>query len=80
MYQFLDEEANQVAYTQGTYLGAKRVFNIGAGFEYQDKAMYRLNGSDTVRSSLALFAVDIYYDAPINEDKAQCHFSICRLL
>lgn len=66
-WQFLDQEANTTAYTTGTYLGTKRVFNIGAGFQYQPDAMWRAgNNNDTIESNLQHFAVDAYYDAPIN--------------
>jgi hypothetical protein len=75
MYQFLDQESNQIAYTTGTYLGKKKVFNIGAGFVYQQDAMWRQDVNskgtvtDTVKSALQLFAVDVFYDAPINKEK-----------
>ncbi len=43
MYQFLDQESNQTPGTVGSYLGQKRVFNIGAGFRYQQSAMWTAN-------------------------------------
>ncbi|MGB3948143.1 MAG: hypothetical protein WBM13_09165 [Bacteroidia bacterium] len=71
MYQFLDKESNITPYTVGTYLGEKRIFNIGAGFISQQNAMWRLsdNGTDTLRSALQLFAIDFFYDVPINKEK-----------
>ncbi len=67
MWQFLDEEANTTPYATGTYLGAKRVFNIGAGFQYQPDAMWhRGTAGDTVTTNMRHFAVDVYYDAPVN--------------
>jgi len=69
-YQFLDQEANTTAYNAGTYLGTKRVFNIGAGFQYQADAMWHTTtGTDTVQSSMKNFAVDVFYDAPLNAQK-----------
>ena len=66
-YQFLDEEANTTAYATGTYLGKKKVFNIGAGFQYQKDAQWHLNNfSDTLQTDMKNFAVDVYYDAPTN--------------
>lgn len=67
-YQFLDQESNQNPYTQGTYLGSKKVFNIGTGFIFQPDAMWRIadNGRDTLKSAMTLLAVDAFYDAPIN--------------
>lgn len=71
MYQFLDQESNFGPGVTGTYLGKKRVFNIGAGFVYQDKAMFNLaaNRKDTVYNPLVLWCVDVFYDAPLNAEK-----------
>ncbi|MET4105013.1 hypothetical protein [Hymenobacter sp. UYP22] len=45
-YEFLDQEANLLPFNVGTYLGSKRVFNIGAGFFYNKDGMYsRSTGS-----------------------------------
>jgi len=66
-WQFLDEEANTTPYMTGTYLGTKKVFNIGAGFQYQPDAMWRTgHNNDTVEQAMQHFAVDAYYDAPLN--------------
>lgn len=70
MYQFLDEESNTTPYMTGTYLGKKKVFNIGAGFQYQPQAMWRLNGTDTVYENMAQFAADVYYDHPVGSKGA----------
>ncbi|MNK01372.1 hypothetical protein D3C87_191700 [compost metagenome] len=65
-YQFLDQEANQTPYSTGTYLGAKRVFNVGAGAIYQKDAMWRLGAAgDTINSNMLHLAADVFYDAPI---------------
>jgi hypothetical protein len=69
MYQFLDEELNTIPYTTGTYLGKKKVFNLGAGFIYQPNAMWYMNGTDTVKTAMRLLAADVYYDAPLNVEK-----------
>jgi hypothetical protein len=68
MYQFLDSEVNLVPYTTGTYLGKKKVFNIGAGFAYQPNAMWYLgsNGKDTIQTAMQLLTLDVYYDAPLS--------------
>jgi len=69
MWQFWDQEANLIPYNAGTYLGTKRVFNVGAGFVHQPNAMwYRTNnGVDTVKTAMTLFAADVFYDAPLNQ-------------
>lgn len=64
-YQFLDTESNLLPYKVGSYLGTKRVFNIGAGF---------YNAPDGTRTSVAgvigkhdinLYAVDVFADLPL---------------
>ncbi|WP_246285282.1 hypothetical protein [Hymenobacter lapidiphilus] len=44
-YEFLDQEANLLPYAVGSYLGAKRVFNIGAGFLFNKDAMFSRPGA-----------------------------------
>lgn len=68
-YQFLDQESNLTPYATGTYLGQKRVFNIGAGFITQADAMAHLDDrGQTVTTTMTLYAADIFYDAPINRE------------
>ncbi|MHB8261499.1 MAG: hypothetical protein ACYDCN_10020 [Bacteroidia bacterium] len=83
MYQFLDQESNLTPAPIGCYLGQKRVFNIGAGFRYQQNAMWQgdytqgtnstgtqiLTIKDTARTAMFLWNIDLFYDAPINKDK-----------
>lgn len=70
MYQFLDQESNLTPYNTGSYLGAKRVFNIGAGFITQPDAMAHLDATGAVvTTAVNLYAVDLFYDSPI--DRAQ---------
>lgn len=66
-YQLLEQESNLLPYSTGTYLGAKRILNVGAGFLNQENAMRRLadNGTDTIYSALRLLSVDVFYDAPL---------------
>ncbi len=67
MYQFKDQESNLTPYMNGCYLGDKSVFNIGAGFDFQHNAMWRKNDfGDTLRSDMGLFAIDLFWDKPLN--------------
>jgi hypothetical protein len=69
-YQFLDQEGNAGAGQVGSYLGKKRVFNIGAGFVHQGQAMWNTTATgDTVTHDLQLLAADVFYDAPVNVAK-----------
>ena len=66
-YQFWDQEGNAGSGQVGSYLGKKRVFNIGAGFVHQGNAMWNTTAAgDTVTHALQLFAADVFYDAPVN--------------
>lgn len=69
-WQFWDQESNVLPYTVGTYLGTKKVFNIGAGWSMHPDAMwYRNDAGDTVFSDMMLFGVDAFLDLPINDGK-----------
>lgn len=71
MWQFLDKESNQLPYMTGSYLGKKRVFNIGTGFAYQANAMnYRKEaGGPAVYAPLQQFGVDVFYDSYLDKAK-----------
>jgi hypothetical protein len=69
-WQFLDQESNLTPYFQGTYLGKKRVLNVGAGAIYQLDAMRHADDSGKkVFTPMALFAVDVFFDSYINKEK-----------
>ncbi len=81
-YEFLEQEANLLPFNVGTYLGTKRVFNIGAGFFYNNDGMVSrptssiVNGAQiadpnsiqTTKSDIALFSADVFFDTPINKE------------
>jgi hypothetical protein len=71
-YQFLDHESNKEPYNKFTYFGKKKVLNIGVGYLYQSRAMWRLNDAltDTIFNDMKAFGVDIFYDAPIGQKGA----------
>jgi hypothetical protein len=77
-YNLFDEESNKTPYYAGTYYGAKKVFNIGGGIQYQQNAMWYTTVKDpvnnpavidTVSHQLLCAAVDVFYDAPLNKEK-----------
>ncbi|MBO0330138.1 hypothetical protein [[Muricauda] lutisoli] len=68
-YQFLDEESNFLPYKVGTYLGSKRVFNVGAGFLTHRNGAVTMDGTGNLEGeNVNIFAVDAFYDAPLGED------------
>jgi len=71
MFQFLDIESNVLPYTVGTYIGAKRVFNLGfGGYAHPWAVQYGETDPDTgeVLSSkartLVVAAGDLFLDLP----------------
>ncbi len=71
-YQFFEHESNKSAYQTGTYAQAKKVFNIGAGFQFQDKA---LSDGDAKLASTTFYdmkhwAVDSFLNLPLQNDAA----------
>ena len=70
MWQFLDQESNLLPYLVGTYVGTKRVFNIGAGFHSNPEGTWHTDAAgDTVRSNIMLWSVDAFLDLPLNSDR-----------
>ncbi|MEC8832455.1 MAG: hypothetical protein VX772_08850, partial [Bacteroidota bacterium] len=68
-YQFLDEESNFLPYKVGTYLGSKKVFNIGAGFLTHSNGVVVMDGAGNIEGeNVNILAVDAFYDAPLGED------------
>ena len=68
-WQFFDKENNTLPYTTGTYLGKKKILNLGAGFIHQKDAMWYLNSSnDTTSTDMLLLGVDLFLDMPMNKN------------
>jgi len=63
-YQFLDQESNFLPFKVGTYVGTRKVFNIGAGFYFNQDGT-RSNVAGLIRHhNISLFAVDAFLDMP----------------
>lgn len=78
-YQFWDVESNLLPFTVGSYLGTKKVFNIGAGFYYNHDAMWSAKQNtatakwDTVLHNQLFLSADVFVDLPFkfkNKDLA----------
>ena len=81
-YEFLDQEANLLPFNVGTYLGTKRVLNIGGGFFYNKDGMVSRATSSvanaaqiaapssiaTSKHDIALFSADVFFDTPVNKE------------
>jgi len=64
-WQFLERESNLLPYTTGTYLGALRVFNLGAGFLWHPHAMWSRRGDELKAHDLFAAAADAFLDLPL---------------
>jgi hypothetical protein len=76
--ELLDKELNLVPFQVGNYLGAKRVFNIGAGFLYTGDAMYSRPAAAPAplpasvwtlpynRHDLSVLSADVFFDTPVD--------------
>ncbi len=73
-YMFFDKESNKLPFFVGSYMGAKKVFNLGAGFYSQKEATAsrRIAGADTtvVRHNQLCLGVDAFLDMPLNEGRS----------
>lgn len=70
-YEFLDNESNKSPYSggTGTYVGTKNILNLGIGFMNQPKMTSQLVNSEEKFYDFKNWAVDLFYDAPINKEK-----------
>ncbi len=61
-----DAESTKLPYFVGTYLGTKKVFNIGAGFFHHTGGAVSGTGEDNYEfHDVTHFALDAFYDAPV---------------
>jgi hypothetical protein len=68
MWQFLEQESNTLPFTVGSYLGTRRVFNLGGGWYNQPAAMRSYTGrtgADSLRHHRqTLLGADVFADLP----------------
>ncbi|GGE07833.1 hypothetical protein [Psychroflexus salis] len=62
-FNFFDQESNFLPYKVGTYLGSKKVFNVGAGFFLHPDGVVETSGKG---ANVSIFSVDAFYDAPLS--------------
>lgn len=65
-FNFLDQESNFLPYKVGSYLGGKKIFNLGAGFFMHPKGSVVADNSGNLSGEdVSVFALDAFYDAPV---------------
>jgi hypothetical protein len=65
-YSIMESESNFLPYKVGTYLGTKKIFNIGAGFftHPSGSAIADLSGNLS-GEDVTVFGLDAFYDVPL---------------
>jgi hypothetical protein len=70
-YAFLDTESNFLPYKVGTYLGTKKVFNIGAGFfSHPNGSVIADLAGNLSGENVSIFGLDAFYDVPLGTQGA----------
>lgn len=70
-YMFWDKESDVLPYCVGTYLGAKKVLNIGAGwYSHKGATANKTSATAAVKEyTQKNFGLDFYMDMPLNKKK-----------
>lgn len=74
-YQFFDTESNLLPYKVGSYLGTKKVFNIGAGFYNAPDATRSSVAGNVSKHDMRLYSVDAFLDLPIGSPELKGAFT-----
>ncbi len=64
-YQFFDKESNFLPFKVGSYLGTKKMFNLGAGFYTAPSATKTSVNGVIEKHPINLFAADAFIDMPV---------------
>ena len=67
-WQFFEQESNRLPFSPGTYLGARKVLNLGLGYEFQLDRTHHLDGGEPVFNDMLLWAVDGFADIPLGHE------------
>lgn len=70
-WMFWDKESNKLPYYVGSYLGSKKVLNVGVGWYNHDGAsLYKTaDGRDSTYQAQRAIGADVFLDMPINKAK-----------
>lgn len=75
-YQLWDKESNKLPYKVGTYMGKKKVLNIGAGFfTNPNGALNNVTGND---QNVMHFAGDVFLELPTENGALNAYASVMR--
>jgi hypothetical protein len=66
-YQFLEKENNKLPFFVGSYLGTKKVFNLGGGWHHHKEATASKTASGLVQNhDISLIGLDAFLDLPLS--------------
>ncbi|WP_149276570.1 hypothetical protein [Pareuzebyella sediminis] len=65
-WEFWDAEPNDIPFSNGSYLGKRKVLNIGIGHEYHGQALASMEDGAQRLHDMNLWAIDVFLDRPIN--------------
>lgn len=75
-YQFLDQENNVLPFRVGTYVGTKKVFNIGAGYYHTKDGTKSVDANGVVnKHNITLLGADVFADLPVGNKKKNMAFT-----
>jgi hypothetical protein len=74
-YQFLDNESNFLPFKVGSYLGTKKMFNVGAGFYTAPEATRTSVNGVVQKHTTNLFALDVFADLPFGSKEKKMAFT-----
>lgn len=77
-YQLLDPESNKLPYRVGSYLGQKRILNIGAGFFNHRNGVVKIENGP-IGYDVNHFTADVFYDAPVGKGAINAYASVINL-
>ncbi|MDW8345360.1 MAG: porin [Bacteroidia bacterium] len=70
-YDFFEKESNYLPFFVGTYVGTKKVWNVGGGFHFHPNATrsFDANTNEFKNHNMQLFGIDTFLDLPLNKEK-----------
>jgi hypothetical protein len=74
-YEFWDKENRTLPFTVGTYVGTKKVLNVGVGFQLQPNGMWtnkyntQTRRYDTTNTDYRVLSADFFMDLPLQAGK-----------
>jgi hypothetical protein len=76
-YQLLEQESNVLPFRVGTYVGTKKVLNIGAGFYHNKDGTKSVDATGiSNKHSITLLGADVFADLPIGNKKKNMALTI----